>query len=238
LGFVFGRQLGLWNFLERGISMKKEIFMVLCVTSVLLFCVNLSLAQDIEGKFGIGARIAYVNYSDDDYVVHGVKVDTEPDDATMYGMNLTYFFHRYASFELSVDYTEADVELSALGLSGDAGEITQVPVLLTLRMHFSTNPKVSPYIGGGVGYYFNSFDTNRTVAEFIYGPGADIEVDDSFGYHVSGGIEYFVTDNAAINVDVKYIWQEVEAGVNVPGFTDEEFDIDTFVAGAGFKYYF
>jgi outer membrane protein len=190
------------------------------------------------GRFGIGARAAYVDYSNDDYVVYGVKVDTEPDDSGMYGVNLTYFFDRYASFELSVDYTEADVELSALGLSGDAGALEQVPVLLTLRMHFSTNPRVSPYIGGGVGWYFNSFDTNRPVAEFIYGPGADIDVDDTYGFHVNAGIEVFLNNNLAINFDIKHIWSDVEAEVNVPGFTDEEFDLNALVAGVGLKYYF
>jgi outer membrane protein len=164
------------------------------------------------GRFGLGARIAYVNY------------DEEPNDAAMYGVNLTYFFHRYASFELSVDYTDADV----VGLSGDAGALEQVPVLLTLRMHFSTNPMVSPYIGGGVGYYFNDFDSDS---------GSPIDVDNNFGVHVNGGLEVFITDNAAINLDIKYVWQELDVDNKPPGL-DEEFKRNQFVAGVGFKVYF
>jgi outer membrane protein len=218
--------------------MRKEMVLVFCVTALVLFCGDVSLAQDMEGKFGVGARAAYVDYSNDHYVVRGVRVKTEPDDSGMYGVNLTYFFDRYASFELSADYTEADVELSALGLSGNAGAIEQIPVLLTVRIHFSTNPKVNPYVGGGVGFYFNDFDTDRPVAEFIYGPGADIEVDNTYGFHVNTGIEVFVIDNLAINLDIKYIWSDVEAEVNVPGFTDEEFNLNALVTGVGLKYYF
>lgn len=196
-----------------------------------------SSPRSIEGRFGIGARVAYVNYSDDGYRVSGVGIGTEPDDAVMYGLNLTYFLHRYFSLELSGDYVNTDVELDRLGVTGDGGELTQVPVLLTGRIHFSTNPKVNPYFGGGVGYYFNDFDSEGVMAGVIYEAGAEIKVDDSVGYHVSAGVEIFVADNAAVNLDFKYIWNEIEVG-NVPGFTDDEFDANAFVAGVGFKYYF
>jgi outer membrane protein len=91
-----------------------------------------------------------------------------------------------------------------------------------------------------VGWYFNSFDTNRPVADIIFGPGADIEVDDTYGFHVNAGIEVFLNNNLAINFDIKYIWSDVEAEVNGPGFTDEEFDLfdDALVIGVGLKYYY
>jgi outer membrane protein len=215
--------------------MKKEMVIVFCVTSMLLFCGNVGHAQDMEGKFGVGARAAYVDYSNDHYVAGGARVKAEPDDVGMYGVNLTYFVQKYASFELSADYTEADIELRSLGSSGTAGALEQVPVLLTARIHFSTNPKVNPYIGAGVGYYWNSFDTDRE-AEFIYGPGADIEIDDTYGFHVNAGIEVFVIDDLAINVDIKHIWSDVE--LEVPGFSDEDINLNALVAGVGLKYYF
>jgi hypothetical protein len=63
--------------------------------------------QSIEGRFGIGARVAYVNYSDDNYVVSGVEIDTEPDDAAMYGVNLTYFVRRARADSSPLDRTHA-----------------------------------------------------------------------------------------------------------------------------------
>ncbi|UCG79928.1 MAG: OmpW family protein [Desulfobacterales bacterium] len=210
--------------------MKKQVVLLFCVTPFLLFCGNVGLAQDNQGRFGVGARVAYVDYSDDDQTFLGVEVELEPDDAVMYEVNLTYFLHEYFSLELGVDYVETDVDINALGMSGDDGEMEQVPVLLTGRMHFSTNPKVTPYLGVGMGYYFNDFDSNRDLP--------DIDVDDSFGFHVNGGIEVFITDDAAINLDIKYIWNEVDVDINLPGSGDEEFKVNAFVAGAGIKYYF
>jgi outer membrane protein len=182
------------------------------------------------GRFGIGVRVGYGDYSDDDQTFSGGKVELESDGAFMYGVNLTYFLHEYFSLELGVDYSETDVYLNySSGMSGKAGELEQIPVLLTGRMHFSTNHKVTPYLGVGIGYYFNDFDNDSGSP--------NIDIDDSFGFHVNGGLEVFITDDAAINLDMKYVWEEVDVDNNFPG-SDEEFKRNQFVAGVGLKYYF
>ena len=219
--------------------MKKKIIAPFFFVAALMLVVSqVSFAQDMKGRLGLGARVSYVNFTGDDYTVYGVDVDVEPDESIMYGVNLTYFIQKYLSLELSVDYTETDVDLKALGLSGDAGDFESIPVLLSLRAHLSTNTKVSPYLLFGVGYFFNDIDQNDSTIEFIYGPGAKVDVDDSFGFHFGGGVEVFVSENVALNLDLKYIWTEVETSVNVAGFTDEDLNMDSFVAGLGIKYYF
>ncbi|MEA1949273.1 MAG: hypothetical protein U9N83_18480, partial [Thermodesulfobacteriota bacterium] len=61
--------------------MKKKIIAPFFVVAALMLVVSqVSFAQDMEGKIGIGARVAYVNYSDDDITVYGVKVNIDPDD--------------------------------------------------------------------------------------------------------------------------------------------------------------
>lgn len=189
-----------------------------------------------EGKIGVGGRILFVSYYDDNYHVNGVKVNADPDEAAMYGVTVTWFVHEYLSIELSCDYVETDVELSSLGLSGDAGQLTQVPVLLTLRSHFSTNTRVSPYLGIGGGYYFNDFDSETAGVGPIYGAGAEIDVNNNYGLHVCGGIEFMLTDSLALDLNLRYVWTEVEVEVN--GFSDEEFRADAFVGGLALKLYF
>ena len=88
--------------------MKKKIIAPFFIVAALMLVVSqVSFAQDMEGKIGIGARVAYVNYSDDDL---GYGIDMEFDEVAMYGGNLTYFVHSYLSLELSVDYVETDVD--------------------------------------------------------------------------------------------------------------------------------
>ncbi len=217
--------------------MKKKIIAPFFVVAALMLVVSqVSFAQDMEGKIGIGARVAYVNYSDDDITVYGLKVNIDPDDDVMYGGNLTYFVHSYLSLELSVDYIETDVDLEALGVSVDIGEFEQIPVLLSLRTHLSTNPKVSPYLTIGIGYYLNDFDMDDSISA-----GYDIDPDDSFGWHLGGGIEYFFNEHFAFNFDLKYMWSNVDVDIKAPGeysVREKKVDADAFISGVGFKFYF
>jgi outer membrane protein len=178
----------------------------------------------------VGVRAGYVDYYNDDQTVSGGELELESDATLMYEANLTYFLEEYFSLELGVGYTETDEYLNfSAGMSGKAGEMEQIPVLLTARVHFSTNHKVTPYLGAGIGYYLNDFDSNSSSP--------DVDVDDSFGFHVNGGLEVFITDYAAINVDIKYVWNEVNLDIKLPGL-DEDFKRNQFVAGAGLKFYF
>ena len=216
--------------------MKKKIIILFVVASALLFVFGqIGLAQDMKGKFGIGARIGYVNYAGDDYDVSGSNIDVDFDDAAMYGGNLVYYIHRYFSFELSADYVKTDTEIKGSGLSPtNIGELKQVPIILNGRFHFSTNQKISPYLSAGIGYYLNDFDLSDSSA------GDEIDPDNSFGFNLGGGIQFLLNEHFAIDFDLKYIWNKADFEAKAPGEPTEEvsIDLDNFYGGIGLKYYF
>jgi outer membrane protein W len=192
----------------------------------------------LKGSSAFGIRVSYVNFADDSYILYGVKVDTEVENAPMFGLNFSYFPSDYFSLEFSADYVESDVTLSALGLSAESGKLKQIPLLLVGRLNAPVNDVFMPYIGGGFGFFINDFDQDNNVIEALYGRGAEVSVDNSFGFLVNGGLDLFFAKNFAFNLDIKYIWNEIEAQVNRAGFTDVEFNPDMFVFGGGIKYYF
>ncbi len=216
--------------------MKKKTIILFVVASALLFVFGqIGLAQDMKGKFGIGARIGYVNYAGDDYDVSGSNIDVDFDDAAMYGGNLVYYIHRYFSFELSADYVKTDTEIKGSGLSPtNIGELKQVPIILNGRFHFSTNQKISPYLSAGIGYYLNDFDLSDSSA------GDEIDPDNSFGFNLGGGIQFLLNEHFAIDFDLKYIWNKADFEAKAPGEPTEEvsIDLDNFYGGIGLKYYF
>jgi outer membrane protein len=214
--------------------MKRKIVVALYVAVLLLVFGKTGFAQE-AGKLGIGARVSYVNYSGDDLNEldqAGQRINVDFDEGTMYGLNITYFFNKYFSTELSIDHTETEVDISGtwygVAKTQNVGEITQIPVLLTGRLHIPINTSISPYVGAGMGYYFNDYDakddTDKSTA------------DDSFGFHVNAGVEFFFAENYAINLDLKYVWNDVD--FSCPGDPTEEISMDAFVAGIGLKYYF
>lgn len=203
---------------------NKIVAPLLVIVALLLVFGQVGFAQDMQGKFGIGAGVAYITYSEDD--------GFDPDENVMYGGNLTYFIQRYLSLELSVNYVNTDAYLDNCNI----GELEQIPILLSLRGHLSTNTKVGPYVTVGVGYYLNDFEMESSIL-----PGYDLDPDDSFGFHVGGGVEYFFNEHFAFNADFKFMWSNVDFSGTGPGgiiLRDEEVDVDAFTAGVGLKFYF
>ena len=64
-------------------------------------------------------------------------------------------------------------------------------------------------------------------------------MDHGFGFHINTGIEFFIFDHFALNLDVKYIWLEVDIGFEGAGFYSRDSTrLDSLVVGAGLKFYF
>ena len=214
---------------------KKIADSLLVIVALLLAFSQASFAQDMKGKFGIGARIGYVNYAGDNYSDSGSIFDIDFDDAAMYGGNLVYYIHRYFSLELSADYVKTDAEVKGSGISPtNIGELKQVPIILNGRFHFSTNQKISPYLSAGIGYYLNDFDLSNASS------GEELEPDNSFGFNLGGGIQFLLNEHFAIDLDLKYIWNKTDFDAKAPGEPTEEIsiDLDNFYGGIGLKYYF
>ncbi|MFC1812900.1 OmpW family protein [Thermodesulfobacteriota bacterium] len=213
---------------------KKALSVILAILFLVLIRTPV-WAQDVSGLFGMGARVSYFNTFDTDLAVF----DIEFDDSTLYGLNLVYFFNTYFSLELGIEHSKNDVNVSGNGLSDFYfGDVTQIPILLTARFHLPIHSRVTPYLGGGAGFYSNDFD----LSQVLFG-GATFEPKSSIGYHVNGGVEFFVSERIAFNLDFKYIWNTVEfdatgviVAVGVPATSD--IDLDAFYGGFGIRYYF
>jgi outer membrane protein len=172
------------------------------------------LEKGLTGKSGFGVRVFYANYQDENLG----GVDVEPDDDIGFGVNYTAFVSENFSLELSADYIESDVELSGGGYYGD-DELEQISVLLAGRIHPTLIGRILPYLSGGIGYFFNDMDS--------------IDVDDSFGYFIGAGVEVFLSDSLSLNLDLKYIWTEIETDTDSIDIAE-----DPFIAGLGLKFYF
>lgn len=217
--------------------MKKRVILLMFVTALFMFIGQVGSAQELAKKFAVGARAGFYKIADDD-----ISQGELTSDGTFYGEgNLTYFFVDYFSLEWSVGYVKPDLDLTqtATGYDLQYGELEQIPLLLTARFHWwSDIPKVCLYAGGGLGYFINDFSVSSAFGNLI--PGVTVDVDNSFGAVVSAGIEYFISEKLALNVDLKYIYNPVDFIQTSPGVSSSAFDLNlnTFLGGVGIKYYF
>jgi len=213
----------------------KKIGVLFCAGFVILFLANLSHAQDIGKKWGLGARLAYYDISDDQVR----NISLEWTESLLYEGMVTYSFTQSFSLELIGGYTETDLAWREPGISiAEFGELKQFPVLLNARYVFWPASEIAVYIGGGVGYYFNDFEPTELGKSAF--PGLSAEMDDSFGYQIIGGMEFFLNNKVSINWDARYAWNKADYMERRAGSAEEQFevDLDAFVFSLGIKYYF
>ncbi|WP_028315486.1 OmpW/AlkL family protein [Desulfatibacillum aliphaticivorans] len=218
----------------------KKISVVMVVGMIgLMLMAGSAMAADTAGKIGIGLELGY-NQISDTSIPDAPGIDGEFDGAFIFGANADYFFTDFFSLEMFLGYTATDMDASGFGVSIDVGEVTQVPWTLTARLHYPNDSIVSPYIGAGVGYYFNDFDVSSTMVNNAAPQTYGIDLENSFGFHVNGGAEVFVDENVAFDLDLKYTWNNADWDENVNGvtITSGDIDMDAFTATVGVKYYF
>ena len=168
-------------------------------------------------ELSIGFRVGGAIFQEDE--VGGI--DTDLENANVLGLVAGV---RQGPFgvELSVEWIVTDLDRTT-----NLGELKTVPVLLTAQYH--PVPKIlpiDPYLGIGIGYYINSFDSSTPT---------DFEVDDTVGFHISAGANLKITTALAVTVDARYAFADSNLDDKLTGKSDD-IDLNAIVVTAGLKF--
>ena len=97
---------------------------------------------------GVGARLSYANFST--ATIGDVDLDMVFDDTVFPEINYTYVLRKHFFLELSASYIKTDVDLEFADQSGNIGEFTQIPVILTLNYNKKIN-LTDIFFNAGIG---------------------------------------------------------------------------------------
>jgi hypothetical protein len=227
----------------------KRITMPVLVLVALLIFINSSPAW-ASAPVELGAEI-HAGWSDFS------NPDSDPtlDSHSILGFGLQARQGRL-SLELGADWIETEVSqkfIEGFGilpilLVGNVltvkGNLTIVPILLTGRLHLGTEGgMIDPYIGGGGGYYFLSYDPGSTATSITGGNlSHDINFQSTPGIHANLGLDIRVTPVMTFTIDARYVWANAKvsykrdlAGLNSGA---NPLSLDGWVTTFGIKYYF
>lgn len=209
--------------------MKKRYLAVGCVALILTVC--LSQTAFAGERFGVGANVSFMGVADT-----GSGDEIQFDGTTMIGVNATAYINSFMSVAVDFGYAQLDIDADVgAGVTVGAGELKQIPLLVTARLHLPLLKSVNPYVGAGLGYYFNDFDASEILAL----AGGNISADDNFAFHLNGGLEIFFGEHLALNVDLKYLWNEMDLKAPAAVLDDlGDLEMRTFIAGVGLRFYF
>jgi len=185
--------------------------------------------EDLRGissiSWSVGSGIGYSGLSESQYG-GGLK----------FAGSFNYRLSNKFSLNLEVLTFRAPVEKSAGGFS--KGELSVIPIQLSLQWHYPVNKKISPYIFGGLGYYINSFTIDKELSEFL-----EEDIENAFGFHFGVGMDYVISDHLAFTSDVRYSVVKTEGTWTIRAETPasgkiNDVNLNAFQFGIGIKYLF
>lgn len=138
-------------------------------------------------------------------------------------VDITYFFSKRISAELSLTATTHDVEIRS-GEGANAGSVSMLPPILSFQYNFYIGD-FKPYVGLGVNY--TSF-YGEEAGDFN-----SIEYKDDFGYVIQGGLDYMLNEKWFLNLDFKKMFLKTEVTVDNDTASTVEVNVDPIIAGFG-----
>lgn len=201
--------------------MRKSIF-VASLLSMLLCLATAPVFAENTGKLGVTARIGFLVPADSDLGIYKIETDA----GFNYGGGLIYLINQNWGVEVDVTHTEFGSNLTD-GRDGGDFDVTNVSFGGQYRFEVA-NKKLVPYVGAGL---------DILLSDYKLPSGTRLDVDTVLGAHASGGIDYFITPQFALNAEGKGVIAP-EADINDAGGHIGNFDPSSFSGMVGVRFFF
>lgn len=196
-------------------------------TAFILACTAAPVLAQSAGDWTLGVGVGYVMPKDGNGTVAGA-------DASV-GDNLqpTFTFEYFVRDNLGIELLAAtpfkhNISLDGLG---KVASTQHLPPTLSVQYHFANNSAWTPFLGAGVNYtrFFNT-DSKGAIA------GADVDLDDSWGLALHAGVDYKISDNGSVRMDLR--WMDIDTDVELNGADVGTAKIDPVVFGMSYVHRF
>lgn len=185
-------------------------------------CTGMATAQQ-QGTMTLAFGLGMVAPQSDTGVLAGA--DSSIDDDIRPTIAFEYFIRDNLGIELlAATPFEHTVTLAGLG---DVGTTTHLPPTLSLNYHFPTGGAVTPFVSAGINYTaFLDTDAIGALA------GRALEIEDSWGLALHAGVDFALSDTAAMRLDLR--WIDIDADVTLDGAPIGTAEIDPLVFGIAY----
>ena len=182
----------------------------------------------------VGAAGVYPTGDSDNITPIDPNAKVEADDAWSLGITFSYMFTDNIGLGVLGAYPfEHDIEgKGSISGLGKVATIKHLPPTLTLQYYFNNTTQFTPFLGAGLNYtHFFDEDTKGALS------GTDLDLDDSWGYALEGGVDYNINDHWMVSGQIYYINIETRAKIDaVPGSYDVDINPWVYFLSAGYKF--
>jgi opacity protein-like surface antigen len=160
--------------------------------------------EHVPTRFYIGARAGGAVIVSPELIP---GLEAEPTNNAIGGALSKYFgvsggfnFGRYLGLEIALDGYEVNLDLNGSGNIGEYAVYTAIPYL---RVRYPmAGDRLQPYFLGGFGFGHTEFNDRKP-------PGNNLSIvanSNSWAMGFGAGIEYFMTSNIALGMEMKYVY--------------------------------
>lgn len=193
-----------------------------------------SVLSQVEDPLLLRARWLVVSPHDKSSTITTIGGTASVDTNIAPEIDLSYFFTDNIAVELITAVTTHRARANGTVAGNiNLGEVTLLPPTLTVQWNFLPHSFINPYVGAGVNYtYFFGVNSGPLATHIDY--------DNSFGAVLQAGANINFSRKWHINLDIKKVWINTEATVQLaaPPVLSTSIDIDPWIIGVGIGYRF
>lgn len=189
------------------------------MSTVALCALSTAAGAQSQGDWKVGLGFASVSPNGGDSNTVAGSVDVDPNVRPI--VTAEYFVADNIGIELLAAWPfEHDLNLNG----SDFGSTKHLPPTLSLQYYFTNSSSWTPFIGAGINY--THFFDEKTLS------GADLSLDDSFGFAVHAGIDYRINERGSIRADLR--WADIDTDATVNGTEIGSVSIDPIIYGISY----
>ncbi|MFC3615260.1 OmpW family protein [Lutimaribacter marinistellae] len=193
----------------------------LALTTALVAVSGPALAQS-QGDMTVGIGLGYLTPKSNNGTLAGASVTIDDDTRPI------FTFEYFIRDNLGIEILAATPFSHDISLNGTVAASTKhLPPTLSLNYHFANQSAWTPYVGLGVNY--TTFFEESTAL-------GNLELKDSWGVSVQAGLDYAVSDQGAVRLNVR--WFDIDTDATLNGAAIGTAEIDPVLIGLSYVHRF
>lgn len=205
--------------------MKRTV--IICFALLIVMSASIAMAESIAGRVGVTGQIGFLVPSDSEaFEPYTPVYKLDSDVGFVGGGGLIFGLNSNLALELNITYTEFEAKIAGF----KEGDFDTTNISFGVQYRFVGLPVQSlvPYVGGGLDVLLNNFSSTY---------GDNLDVDTVAGVHVSGGVDYFLTPQLAVNAELKGVLAP-DADINYVGMKVGNYDPTSLAMTFGIRFFF
>jgi outer membrane protein W len=186
--------------------MKK---IILVATVALLLLAGTATADSIAGKFGVTARggASYIFISEFVDAFGPPDKDIKPETGWTGGLGIMYGITDNLSVDFDVIYLQTNLNYfsPSYGRTSTLGTAKTIDFSLGAQWRFMPKSRFVPYVGAGFDVLLNKIAASDELIA-INLPGIELDAATTYGAHLSGGCDFFITPRIALNAEIRGLY--------------------------------